>query len=186
MVDLKQVGKLFNDTIAAIRDDTPDLDALEPQALEWLRGARYKLMRDLEQVFYDLEKARNTPLSQPPWAVNPAEKLVIMTKKVPAVLEPYRLAMSENLNNLLNDCGFQSHFSGYAKLGSEIFLRIQFPAQLSTGAPQASRTLQVEDEFSGHPGGGGAFAAGKFGRLITDARVGAGTSADSEPDSSAL
>ena len=47
--DLKQVGKLFNDTIAAIRDDTPDLDALEPQAIEWLKKARYQLMRDVEQ-----------------------------------------------------------------------------------------------------------------------------------------
>jgi hypothetical protein len=47
--DLKNVAKLFNDTIAAIRDDTPDFKALEPQAIEWLKAARYKLMRDLEQ-----------------------------------------------------------------------------------------------------------------------------------------
>jgi hypothetical protein len=48
--DLKQVGKLFNDTVSAIRDDTPDMDALEPQAIEWLKSARYKLMRDVEEA----------------------------------------------------------------------------------------------------------------------------------------
>jgi hypothetical protein len=53
--DLKNVAKLFNDTIAAIRDDTPDFKALEPQAIEWLKAARYKLMRDLEQECVDLQ-----------------------------------------------------------------------------------------------------------------------------------
>ncbi|KAJ7799154.1 hypothetical protein B0H13DRAFT_2166787 [Mycena leptocephala] len=31
--DLKNVAKLFNDTIAAIRDNTPDFKALEPQTI---------------------------------------------------------------------------------------------------------------------------------------------------------
>jgi hypothetical protein len=48
--DLKQVGQLFNTIVSAIRDDTPDIDALEPQAIEWLKSARYKLMRDVEQA----------------------------------------------------------------------------------------------------------------------------------------
>jgi hypothetical protein len=54
-IDLKNVTKLFNDTIAAIRDDTPDVKALEPQAIEWLKAARNKLMRDLEQECVDLQ-----------------------------------------------------------------------------------------------------------------------------------
>jgi hypothetical protein len=46
--DLKAVGKLFNDTLAIMRDETPSLDTLEPQAIEWLKRARHKLMRDIE------------------------------------------------------------------------------------------------------------------------------------------
>ena len=49
--DLKQVGALFNDTIAAIRDETPTVEELEPQAIEWLKGARYKIMRELESKY---------------------------------------------------------------------------------------------------------------------------------------
>ncbi|KAJ7854340.1 hypothetical protein B0H13DRAFT_1903718 [Mycena leptocephala] len=47
-IDLKQVAKLFNDTLAEVWDNTPDLETLEPQAIEWLKAARHKLMRDLE------------------------------------------------------------------------------------------------------------------------------------------
>jgi hypothetical protein len=47
-VDLKQVGKLFEDTLAAIRDDAPDIDTLEQQAIAWLKAARYKIMREIE------------------------------------------------------------------------------------------------------------------------------------------
>ncbi|KAJ6517946.1 hypothetical protein C8R47DRAFT_1231619 [Mycena vitilis] len=37
--DLKQFGRLFDDTIFAIREDTPDMASLEPQALEWLKSS---------------------------------------------------------------------------------------------------------------------------------------------------
>lgn len=45
--DLKQVAKLFNDTLSAIRDGGPE--ALEPDAKEWLKAARHQLMRDVEK-----------------------------------------------------------------------------------------------------------------------------------------
>ncbi|KAJ6508584.1 hypothetical protein C8R45DRAFT_1089746 [Mycena sanguinolenta] len=183
MVDLKQVGKLFNDAITAIRDDTPDLDALEPQALEWLKSARYKVMRDVEKAFYELESARDKPLSQPTWAVDPTAKLIFLTENVPAVLDPFRSAMSENLNSLLKDCGFHSNFSRNMGLGDVIFLYIQFPAQLSTGeAFQTTRALHIEDEFSPHARAEGAFGAGNFGRLLTDARAGAESQSVKEED----
>ncbi|KAJ7252129.1 hypothetical protein B0H12DRAFT_1234006 [Mycena haematopus] len=116
--DLTQVGKLFDDAVAAIRDGTPDMDALEPQALEWLKGARRKLMRELEETYYDLERTRNTPLAQPSWAIDPARKLSLSVGGVPAVLEPYRRAMGDNL-----------HIA-------------------TAAAPQVHRTLHVADEFS--------------------------------------
>jgi hypothetical protein len=50
-VDLKQVAKLFNDTLAAIRHDAPDFGALEPYATEWLKDAQDKLMRDIQAAY---------------------------------------------------------------------------------------------------------------------------------------
>jgi hypothetical protein len=41
--DLKAVEKLFRDTLAAVWDDTPDTEGLKPQAIEWLKAARYKI-----------------------------------------------------------------------------------------------------------------------------------------------
>ncbi|KAJ7252134.1 hypothetical protein B0H12DRAFT_1234010 [Mycena haematopus] len=187
-IDLKQVGKLFTDIVVTIRDDTPDLDALQPLALGWLKAARYRLMRDVEQEYYELERTRNTPLSQPSWAVDPAKPLAFYTNKVPTVLEPYRSAMSDNLNSLLKDCGFLSRL---APCGDRICLRVNFPAQVAA-APQVPRTLHVEDEFS-RPRDvreridTGTFGAGNFARLLADARNegAAGDSSGSGSDSSA-
>ncbi|KAJ6505651.1 hypothetical protein C8R47DRAFT_1209614 [Mycena vitilis] len=104
--DLKQVGRLFDDTISAIREDTPDMATLEPQALEWLKAARYKLMRDVESAFYELQRSRNAPLKQPAWALNPFQTLVFFTARLPEVLKPFRGAIRDNLLTLLKDCGF--------------------------------------------------------------------------------
>jgi nicotinic acid phosphoribosyltransferase len=47
-LDLKQVAKLFNETLTAIRHDTPDFEVLESQAIVWLKNARYETMRGVE------------------------------------------------------------------------------------------------------------------------------------------
>ncbi|KAJ7354521.1 hypothetical protein DFH08DRAFT_933983 [Mycena albidolilacea] len=179
--DLKQVGKLFNDTVSAIRDDTPDMDALEPQAIAWLKSARYKLMRDVEEAYYELERTRDTPMEQPAWALDPAESLYLRAQ-LPPLLEPFRTAITQNLEILLRDCGFQVR-AAYPSLGWVAFT-IHFPAQLAA-PPQALRTLHVEDDFSARPagrgggggrkrkkGGAGSFAAGNSARLLIEARGG--------------
>ncbi|KAJ6472921.1 hypothetical protein C8R47DRAFT_1221650 [Mycena vitilis] len=48
--DLKSVGKVFDDTLAAIEAEIPTNRALKPEAIEWLKAARYKVMRDVEQA----------------------------------------------------------------------------------------------------------------------------------------
>ncbi|KAF7376671.1 hypothetical protein MSAN_00084000 [Mycena sanguinolenta] len=177
-VDLKQVGKLFNDTIAAIRDDTPDM---QPQAIEWLKAARYKLMRDVEKAYYELERTRDDPMSQPSWALDPTQSLILITNALPAVLDPYRFAMRNNLSTLLTDCGFQVTCYELTTLKGPICLYIHFPAQL-TAAPAVPHTLHIDDEFSTQTATG-AFGAGNFAHLLTNARndgTAAGGKSDSE------
>jgi hypothetical protein len=60
-VDLKQVAKLFNETLAAIRHDVPDFGGLEPYATEWLKDAQDKLMHDIETAYvhHDLALSRS-------------------------------------------------------------------------------------------------------------------------------
>ncbi|KAJ7803768.1 hypothetical protein B0H14DRAFT_2886941 [Mycena olivaceomarginata] len=140
------------------------MDALEPQAIEWLKSARYKLMRDVEE------------------ALDPTQSLYLQAQ-VPPVLELFRAAITKNLEMLLRDCGFQVRAPAYPSLGWVAFT-IHFPAQLAA-PPQALRTLHVEDEFSARPagrgggggrkrkrGGAGSFAAGNFARLLIEARGG--------------
>ncbi|KAJ7017970.1 hypothetical protein C8F04DRAFT_1153615, partial [Mycena alexandri] len=174
--DLKQVAKLFNDTIAVIRDDIPDVEALQPQAIEWLKAARYQLMRDIEAQFYSLEKSRHTPLSQPGWAVDPAQSLYTHTVELPTVLDPYSNAIASNLSTLLQDCGFE-HCSCTKSFTGGFQILIHFPAQLPA-APQPQPlplTMEVEDEFSQTRGGNrqartGAFGGTHFARLLIEAR----------------
>ncbi|KAJ7190827.1 hypothetical protein GGX14DRAFT_603395 [Mycena pura] len=179
--DLKQVGALFNNTIAAIRDGTPTIEELEPQAIEWLKGARYKIMRELESKYYELARSRERPLSHPEW-LNPAKKLVLRTDDIPMVLSSYSQAMMENILALLQACDFQ-HCSGDIVSGStytSILFSIRFPMQLSAAAPKNGhargaprRILHVEDEFATRANGG-PFSGTDFGRLIMDARGGGG------------
>ncbi|KAJ7929714.1 hypothetical protein B0H13DRAFT_1963705 [Mycena leptocephala] len=189
--DLKNVAKLFNDTIAAIRDDTPDFKALEPQAIEWLKAARYKLMRDLEQEYYKLERARDTPMSQPAWALDPAQAIFLQPVPLPTVLNAYRPAIRENLLTLLKDCGF-NHCSSPALDPSWMFFQIHFPAQVAAAPPppQQPPPLYVKDEFSRLAKGGavksrpgvGGFSGSNFARLLTDARGENGNGAGDSPD----
>ncbi|KAJ7772213.1 hypothetical protein B0H16DRAFT_1880928 [Mycena metata] len=173
--DLKQVAKLFNDTITAIRDDAADLEALEPQAIEWLKAARYKLMRDVEAAFYPLRTSLNAPLTQPAWALNPAQPLTFSTAQVPAALAPYTQAFFSNLLALLKACGFEHCSSLGECLG--LHLNVYFPAQVAAPPPPPRTqplTLEVEDEFSRAAAGrarpGGAFGGTNFARLLAQAR----------------
>jgi hypothetical protein len=40
---------------AAIQNDTPTIGGLKPQAVEWLKAARYKLMHDIEMRYVDVK-----------------------------------------------------------------------------------------------------------------------------------
>ncbi|KAJ7252128.1 hypothetical protein B0H12DRAFT_626044 [Mycena haematopus] len=174
--DLNQVGKLFDDAIAAIRDGAPARNAMEPQALRWLKAARHKLMRELQQIYYQLEGTHMNTGSHPSWAVDPAQPLSLFIG-VPAVLEPYRSVMGDNLNSLLKDCGFQSRLS--CSTAGKIWFYINFPTQVATApAPQVPGTLHVEDEFSTQTKPG-AVAENPFARLITTARASASDGIDS-------
>ncbi|KAJ7136813.1 hypothetical protein C8R44DRAFT_767927 [Mycena epipterygia] len=181
-VDLKKVGKLFSDTIAAVRDDNPNNDALEPQAKAWLKAARYKLMRQIEASYYELDRARNTPLLQPAW-INPSSGLYLSTDRIPTMLAAYIPAFHKNLATLVNDCGF--HNCAVYSGTNTISLTISFPVPQRVegpAPPAAPDTLDVEDEFSRMARGEGAaphgdrkpsvgaFAATDFARLLGDAR----------------
>ncbi|KAF8202823.1 hypothetical protein K438DRAFT_1965304 [Mycena galopus ATCC 62051] len=178
-VDLKAVGKIFHDTLATIQDDTPDIVGLKPQAVEWLTAARYKLMRDIESNYYQLEALRDKPLTRPQWMIrNSGQPLSFQTNAIPTLLDPYKPAFCDNLRELLKSSGFEHHtVSNTAYYYNAISITINFPAQAALVAAaqeqQAPSTLHVEDEFSRAAKGKGRaeiFAASKLGRLLIGAR----------------
>ncbi|KAJ7463184.1 hypothetical protein FB451DRAFT_1370688, partial [Mycena latifolia] len=130
-VDLKQVGRLFKDTLAEIRDSNPQVDALEPEAIEWLKGARYKIMRQIEAAYYKLERTRDTPSAQPEW-VNPTYALSLFTDPAPMPLYPYMPAFRDNIATLMHDCGFENCQT--SSLPSSVFVQISFPAAAPAAA----------------------------------------------------
>ncbi|KAK7042748.1 hypothetical protein R3P38DRAFT_2892048 [Favolaschia claudopus] len=191
--DLKQVAKLFNDAITTIRDDTPDL---EGEAVAWLKKARYKLMRDIETSFYELEKSIQAPLLRPAWAVDPASSLSLLTDCYPAILKPYYSQMGDNLLQLLKDCGFHHAVwsEGGGVMDDRFFFYISFPLQLTEAgtspARQDEKTLYVEDEFSAlaqgkadnhNTGSGNSLSGTRFGRLLIESREDNGAASGTEP-----
>ncbi|KAJ7141652.1 hypothetical protein C8R46DRAFT_1046864 [Mycena filopes] len=191
--DLEQVGRLFNDTIAVLRDDTSDV---EPEAMAWLKAARYTLMRGLEKEYYALERSRTEPLKRPGWALDPACQLILETDGFPALLAPHRTAIQANLLALMSACGF--HHCVVVNTARPMLLVITFPAQLTAG-PQSGTSasprgaLKVQDEFSrmgGEEARNGGFSASRFAQLLTETRQNARaeaatvTTSDSEPETS--
>ncbi|KAJ7681356.1 hypothetical protein B0H17DRAFT_1205886 [Mycena rosella] len=167
-VDLKKVGQLFDETMNAIRDGTPDTNDLEPQAIAWLKDARYKVMRKIEARYVALD----APLFQPGW-VNPSKKLLVVSDQIPIVLLPYSQLFTDNLVTLLKDCGFQVSGDVIDYTCSLVFLSIRFPLRprVTQEHPALPKILRVEDEFSGAAGAeGNGFSASKFGQLLIGAR----------------
>ncbi|KAJ7192790.1 hypothetical protein GGX14DRAFT_593810 [Mycena pura] len=180
-IDLKKVGQLYKDTIAAIRDEAPTVEALEPQAIDWLKAARYNVMRQLEASYYQLKQTRANPANQPAY-VDPRQSLQLNTDPVPKLLSPYCTAFQNNLRGLMTDCGFQNCTVSQLYPEWAIYICINFPTLLLP--PPPPQTLHVEDEFSRPARGGsqkddkaavGTFTATNFGRLLMDARGESGT-----------
>ncbi|KAJ7788424.1 hypothetical protein B0H14DRAFT_261906 [Mycena olivaceomarginata] len=94
---------------AVIRGSSPVMKSLEPMAIEWLKGARAKLMSDLEAEYHTLEQSLNNPLLRPHWAVDPAQSLLLVTghARLPPVLALYAQAIGNNILAMLHACGFE-------------------------------------------------------------------------------
>ncbi|KAJ7101499.1 hypothetical protein B0H15DRAFT_413159 [Mycena belliarum] len=94
--DLTQVGKLFDEALASIRDNPLDNETLEPDALAWLKTARYTMMRAIEKSYHDLARSVDDPAFRPSW-VDPAVPLFISVAAVPTMLKPYERLLTDNL-----------------------------------------------------------------------------------------
>jgi hypothetical protein len=128
-------------------------------------------------------------MSQPAWALDPAQAIFLQPVPLPTVLNAYRPAIRENLLTLLKDCGF-NHCSSPALDPSWMFFKIHFPAQVAAAPPPPPQTLYVKDEFARLAKGGdvkprpgvGGFSGSNFARLLTDARGENGNGTSDSPD----
>ncbi|KAJ7092947.1 hypothetical protein B0H15DRAFT_947758 [Mycena belliarum] len=183
--DLKQVGKLFDEALASIRDNPLDNETLEPAALAWLKTARYTMMRAIEKSYYDLARSVDNPAFRPSW-VDPAVPLYISIAAVPIMLKPYERLLMDNLMGLLRACGFAS-CQALPGFGLGVNILVQFPAGPAPPGPPPQAlvlpaSLHVDDEFSRMAAGARVgrdtgFAAGDFGRLLVGVRGGGKTPA---------
>ncbi|KAJ7263943.1 hypothetical protein C8J57DRAFT_1512755 [Mycena rebaudengoi] len=106
--DLDQVAEQFNDALFFIREDTPGIEALEPQVIAWLKYACYTIMRKLEEAFHQLGTSCNKPLQLRPKWIDPSHRLYLTTDSIPIELRPYAEECCKNLHALLRDCDFTS------------------------------------------------------------------------------
>ncbi|KAJ7261519.1 hypothetical protein C8J57DRAFT_1514045 [Mycena rebaudengoi] len=175
-LDLKQVGKLFKDTLAEMVNVAQDFDTLEPVAIEWLRAARLKMMRQIEAR--RLDNARKQ-FRVPDW-VDPGRGLIVLSDVVAQPLRPYVPAFCDNLRELLTACDFSTFSVTFERYFFMIMVSITFPAQQRIAAHAhgaAAAKLYVDDEFArmaegtaqqDRKPGAGAFSATNFARLLAD------------------
>ncbi|KAJ7612201.1 hypothetical protein FB45DRAFT_940085 [Roridomyces roridus] len=142
--DVKQVAKLFDDTLSQVRAQNGNLHG---DAVNWLKDARKAIMRDIEKEYYVLAQSVANPLSRPAWA-DGVTPLTLLSSPIPPALNAYTPAFTDNLTNLLVDCGFKAS----ARPFTNILINIVFPAPPPMAArgkpPVVPKTMEVEDEFS--------------------------------------
>ncbi|KAJ7237678.1 hypothetical protein C8J57DRAFT_1246972 [Mycena rebaudengoi] len=147
--DLKQVAKQFNDALYVIREDAPGIEALEPQAIAWLKDARYTIMCKLEEAFNQLEASRDKPPQLRPKWIDPSHRLYLATDSIPIELRPYAEEFRENLHVLLLNCEFNSCTASISMFG-HIELSIFFPAdEFSRASGRESRGTFSAARFAG-------------------------------------
>jgi hypothetical protein len=158
--NLKQISAIFNDCLEVIRNQ--QYEGLDKEALKWLKGTRYELMRQIEAEYWSLFRSVNTPSALPAWALDSTIPLKIFTRKHQAYLRPYHVAIVRNLSALLDSCGFQSRVSYVPSdiRGDSYICYILFPDRLTDRTSPIPSTLEVDDDFSRDMGGG-------FARLLT-------------------
>ncbi|KIM74423.1 hypothetical protein PILCRDRAFT_828272, partial [Piloderma croceum F 1598] len=162
--DMKQIAGLFNDVdcIETIRNEKHD--NLEQMAIDWLRDARYQLMRSIEVEYYKLAASIDNPTRQRSWALYPRDRLSISTNRHPPILRPYSTAIRNNIQELMDACGFNSTVTAIqvSETGGFYSVDIKFPARLTDGRNgHIPRTLHVKDTID-------TTVASNFARLIKD------------------
>ncbi|KAJ7613672.1 hypothetical protein DFH06DRAFT_1370503 [Mycena polygramma] len=132
------VAQRFDTTLASIRANVPDLEALEPEANEWLRIAGAKLFKDVEAAYHTLDRLRDSPMALPAWALDPKEYLLLSTDRLPALLEPYDTQMCDALAQMLRECGFvRCEVRSCRIVGRTMMVRVWFPARVLKSARDA-------------------------------------------------
>ncbi|KIM89329.1 hypothetical protein PILCRDRAFT_813260 [Piloderma croceum F 1598] len=159
-LDMKQIAGLFNDCIETIRNEKHN--NLEQMAIDWLRDARYKLMRDIETEYYKLAASIANPTQQQGWALYPHDKLTIHTIRYASILRLYATAITNNIQELMDTCGFNSTVTAInASEYGFCSVDIKFPARLRN--EDIPRTLRVKDSID-------TAVASSFARLIIDGK----------------
>jgi hypothetical protein len=152
-------------------------------AIEWLKGTRYEVMRKIEAecakcflYYFHSQLATNKnldtinshiryhPTLQRSWALHSDEELSIYTRYHAVVLlvRPYKQAIMDNLNKLMEDCGFNNkviHIGGETQ--DFYAIRLRFPQRIAnSSSSQTCYTLEIEDGIAKDMGG-------PFNKLLT-------------------
>jgi hypothetical protein len=115
--------------------------------------------------YYKLAASIANPTQQQGWALYPHDKLSICTIHHASILRPYATAITNNIQELMDTCGFNSTVTAVnASEYSFYSVQIKFPARLTDARNgRIPRTLRVKDTID-------TAVASSFARLIKDGR----------------
>jgi hypothetical protein len=112
--------------------------------------------------YYKLAASIDNPTKQQSWALNPSDKLLISTIPHAAILRPYAKAIINNIQELMDACGFNSTVTAITGFSSDDYYAVQinFPDRLTNARNEPiPQTLRVNDAID-------TAVAGNFARLI--------------------
>jgi hypothetical protein len=112
--------------------------------------------------YYKLAASIENPIQQQSWALYPHEHLSIYTIHYAPILRPYTTAIKNNIQELMDACGFNSTVVPVTGCGPDSFyaVKIKFPHRLTDARNgHIPRTLHVKDTID-------TAVASNFSRLI--------------------
>ena len=113
--------------------------------------------------YYKLAASIDKPTQQKNWALSPHRQLEIYTIRHAAILCPYATAIRNNIQELMDACGFNSTVTANTINGGFYSVEITFPDRLTDARhhrhDHIPRTLHVKDTID-------TTVASKFARLI--------------------
>lgn len=131
--ELASVGRAFSSALDYVQHHSVQTN-LSSDAQAWMMNESRSVMSKLKKELHELSNNKDNPLLLPEYAVNRDATLLMLSSKIPHVLERYSTQFEACLVNLFNACGLGVRCSLIPGAQLALLCYITFPEGVPTGS----------------------------------------------------